>query len=497
MKMKKTTNILASIAPSLLNLVGIKKTTFLACLVLSIALNAQQKKWTLQECVNYALENNISIKQSELDVELAEINKKDAIGNFIPSINISSNHSWNIGLNQNITTGLLENLTTQFTSFGLNSNVDIYNGLRNVNSLHRSNLAILANQYQLDRMKDDTSLAIANAYLQILFNREQFKVLNGQNKLTKDNLQQTKALIDAGVIPQGDILELQATDADQEQQLISAQNNLFLSKLSLAQLLQLKDYQNFDIETISYDLISEDILEQNPSVIAEKAKEELNNIKIAQANMELAEYDVKLAKGALLPRLSGFYSYSTRASYSDQISGFELDTNNPTNVIGRVEGTGQNVITPNRRPIIGGPDALFDQFSQNDGHNFGLQLNIPVLNGFASKNNVSKNKVSLERSKFQLEQANLDLEASVYQAYNDAKNAKQAFEAATKTANAREQAFNYINERYNLGVVNSFDFNQSKIQFENAQTNVVQAKYDYLFRLKILEFYFGIPITQN
>ncbi|RED48676.1 TolC family protein [Seonamhaeicola aphaedonensis] len=473
-----------------------KSVFLIGLLLLSVLSFSQQKKWTLQECVEYAMEHNISVQQSGLDVEQAEINKKDAFGNFLPSLNASGNHSWNIGLNQNITTGLLENLTTQFTSFGLNSNIDIYRGLRNINSLHRSNLAILASQYQLDRMKDDTALAIANAYLQILFNREQLKVLNGQNQLTKENLKQTQELINAGVIPQGDILELQATDANQEQQIISAQNNLFLSKLNLAQLLQLNDYQYFDVEIISYDLITEDILEQSPSVIAERAKQELNNIKIAQANLELAEYDVKLAKGALLPTLLGFYSYSTRASYSDQVSGFELDSNNPTSVIGTVEGTNQNVLAPNFRSIIGGPDPLFDQFARNDGHNFGLQLNVPIFNGFVSKNNVERNKVNLERSKFQLEQANLDLEAAVYQAYNDAKNAKQAFDAATKTANAREQAFKYINDRYVLGVTNSFDFNQSKIQFENAQAEVVRTKYDYIFRLKILEFYFGIPITQ-
>ncbi len=474
------------------------KKVFVILGILSVSLSfSQERKWTLQECVNYALENNISIQQSGLDVEQAEINKKDAFGNFLPTFNASGNHSWNIGLNQNITTGLLENVTTQFTSLGLNSNVDIYRGMRNVNTLHRANLAILANQYQMDGMKDDTALAVANAYLQILFNREQLKVLKGQNALTKENLNQTQELIDAGVVPPGDILELRATDATQEQQVISAQNNLFLSKLSLAQLLQLKDYQNFDVETISYDLISEDILSQDPGVIAEKAKQELNNIKIAQANMELAEYDVKLAKGAMLPTLSGFYSYSTRASYSDQVSGFELDPDNPTQVIGTVEGTGENVIQPNFRSIIGGPDALFDQFSRNDGHNFGLALNIPILNGFAAKNNIDRNKVNLERTKFQLEQANLDLEAAVYQAYNDARNAKLAFDAATKTANAREQAFDYIRERYNIGAENSFNFNQSKIQFENAQADVVRTKYDYLFRLKILEFYFGIPITEQ
>lgn len=473
------------------------KTYIIGAFILVSTFGFAQKKWTLRDCVNHALENNISIQQSELDVELAEIGKKDAFGSFLPNLNASGSHSWNIGLNQNITTGLLENLTTQFTSVGLNSNVTIYNGLRNINTLHRSNIEILSNQYQLDKMKDDISLRVANAYLQILFNKEQLKVFKGQNALTKENIQRTQDLIDAGVVPSGDILELKATDATQFQQIISAENNLFLSKISLAQLLQIKDYQNFDIAEENYELISENILDEDISLIIAKAKERLNDIRIAETNKDLAEVNVKLAKGAYYPTLSGFYSYSTRASYSDQVVGAELDPDNPTNVIGVVEGTGENVLSPNFRSIVGGPDNLFDQFSRNDGHSFGLQLNIPIFNGFSTRNNVSRNKVALERSKYLLEQANLDVESTIYQAYNDTKNAKQAFEAAKQTAEARRQAYEYLLERYNIGASNSFDFNQSKIQYENSQAEVVRTKYDYMFKLKILEFYFGLPITKD
>lgn len=476
---------------------SLMKNVFVLVFALATTFGFAQKKWTLRECVDYALENNISVQQSELDVELSEIGKKDALGNFMPSLNASGSHSWNIGLNQNITTGLLENLTTQFTSVGVNSNVTIYNGLRNINTLHRSNIEILANQYQLDKMKDDIALRVANAYLQILFNKEQLKVFQGQNALTKDNINRTQELIDAGVIPSGDILELNATDATQAQQIIAAENNLFLSKISLAQLLQIKDYQNFDIAEEDYELISEDILNEDISLIISKAKERLNNIRIAETNKDLAEINVKLAKGAYYPTLSGFYSYSTRASYSDRVVGAELDSENPTSVIGTVESTGEAVVTPNFNTIIGGPENVFDQFSRNDGHNFGLQLNIPIFNGFATRNNISRNKVALERSKYLLEQSNLDVESTIYQAYNDTKNAKQSYEAALKTAEARKQAYEYLQERYNIGASNSFDFNQSKIQYENSQAEVVRTKYDYIFKLKILEFYFGLPIANN
>src|SRR5690606_3237933 len=353
---------------------------------------AQEKKWTLVECVNYALENNISVQQSELDVNVAEINKKDAFGNFLPSLNASGSHSWNIGLNQNITTGILENLTTQFTSFGVSSNIDIYAGLQNINRMHRSNLSVLAGQYQLNKMKDDISLMVANSFLQILFNKEQLKILNAQHVVTSENLTRTQELVDAGVLPQGDLLEIKATEATQQQQIIAAENNLFISKLALAQLLQIKDYKNFDIEDRDYTIASEVVLEEDATAIVEKAKEVVNDVKIAQANTEIAEYDLKISKGALQPSLSGFYSYSTRASYSDRIVGSELDPDNPTRVIGVVEGTGENVVTPNYRGIVGGPADILDQFSQNDGHNFGLQLSIPIFNGFSIGNNVKRQK---------------------------------------------------------------------------------------------------------
>ena len=163
--------------------INMKNKYFISLVLLALSylnLHAQSKKWTLEECVDYAIKNNISIKQSELDTKSASIEKSAAIGNFLPTFNINGSHSWNIGLNQNITTGLLENQTTQFTSAGINSSVAIYNGMQNQNRLRRANLAMVASQYQLSKMKDDVSLNIANAFLQILFNKENLKVQKEQ-----------------------------------------------------------------------------------------------------------------------------------------------------------------------------------------------------------------------------------------------------------------------------------------------------------------------------
>ncbi len=457
---------------------------------------AQDKKWTLKECVNYALENNITVKQTVLDLESAELDKKDAIGNFLPAVNASASHSWNIGLNQNITTGLLENLTTQFTSAGLNANVDIYKGLQNLNQLKRANLAILANQYKLDDMKDNIALMVVDSYLRILFNRENLIVAKAQFAVTEQDLKRTKELVDAGVVPRGDLLEIEATAATQEQQIVNAENGLRLSRISLAQLLLIQDYENFDVADEDYMIPASAVMDKTPEAIYQNALAFRNDIKLSEANVEIAETDVKIAKGALYPRLSAFYGYNTRASYQDVVVGAEPDPDNPTRQIGTVENTGDAVITPNFRSIIGGPDGIFDQFSRNDGHNFGLQLSIPILNGFSARNNIKRRQVNLERTRYQLEQDKLDLGNTVNEAWNNARAALKAYQAAEKTLAARKEAYSYAKERFDVGLMNSFDFSQSQSRVENAEAELIRTKYDYIFKLKVLEYYFGIPLDE-
>lgn len=436
---------------------------------------AQTKKWTIKECVDYALQHNISIKQADLDKQTAEVSKTAAIGSFLPTVNANLSHSWNIGLNQNITTGLLENQTTQFTSTGLNSNISIYNGLQNQNRLRKSNLSILAAQYQIDKMKDDVSLNVANAFLQILFNKENLKVKKEQKQNTEKQMTRTKELVDAGSVPKGDLLDIKATLASNTQAVIIAENTLLISKLSLAQLLQLSDFQNFDIEDKTYSILDSSTMQLSPNTILAKAKEQRVELKIARTNLEVAQKDVKIAKGAYQPNLIGFYSFSTRAGSNDRILG--------------VDATG--------KPIVAGPMPILDQFSDNKGHSFGFQLNIPILNGFTARNNVTRSKISLERFQVAFSQQELDLERNVFTAFTDAKGALNTYEAALSALDARTEAYNYAKEKFNVGMMNTFDLNQAQTLFVNAQSEVLRTKYDYIFRVKVVEFYFGIPLIQN
>ena len=470
---------------------------FLAVLFFTKSASAQVKKWTLEECVDYAIKNNISIKLSTLDTQTTLVARKDAWGAFLPTLNFQGSHSWNIGLNQNITTGLLQNQTTQFTSLGMNVGIDIYNGLQNQNRLTRSRLAIIAAQYKQTQMEEDVALNVANAYLQILFNKENLKVQEQQLGYDTKQMERTEQLVEGGAVPRGDLLDIKATIASDNQKKIAAENALLISKLSLAQLMQLEDFQNFDTADSDYPQDESSVMLEHPSAIYTKAKDIRTDVKAAKADVEVAERDVKIAKGAYQPSISGFYSLTTRAAYSDKIIGFQQNSSAPTTVIGYVEGTNENVLQPNSEPILGKRDAIIDQFNANKGHSFGVSLNIPVLNGMSVRNNVERSKITLERSRITLQQKELDLERNVYTAYTDAQGAQKAYDAAVSAANAREESLNYAKERYEVGLFNIFDLNQAQTLAVNAQSEVLRTKYDFIFKVKILEFYFGIPIYQK
>lgn len=464
-------------------------------LLSGVLASAQNDEWTLQECIEYALEHNISVKQAALQVDLAQIERSDAIGNFLPQVNASATNAWNTGLTQNVTTGILQTQTTRNFSAGVTAGMTLFDGLRNVKQLQLAKLSMLASQYSLEQMKDDIALFIANAYLQVLFNKESYKVILAQHAITLEQLERVEELVEAGVLPRGDLLEIKATAANEEQRMIVAENAIKISLISLAQTLLIEDYENFDIAERDYDIFGNEILDVPVEEIVATAEEERYEVQVAEVNLEMAEKELAIAKGAYLPSLGAFFNYNTRESGAGRIIAGGLDPDEPYRQIGFVEGTEQAVVAPNMVTEIGNPLPFFEQLQLNDGISYGVQLSIPVLNGFATRNAVKRNKVNLLRTEYELEQAELDLEADVYQAYLDAKGALKAYEAALIALEAQLLAYEYATERYDVGLTNAFDFSQSKFNLENAQSEVVRAKYDYIFKLKVLELYFGVPIS--
>jgi len=274
-----------------------KLTTLLLVLAMGM-LTAQQKKWTLEECVAYAVENNLTIEQFELDLENAQIDKSDALGNFLPNLNGTSSASSNTGFSINPTNNLPTNSTANNANFGLSTNVNIFNGMRNVHRLNRAKLNAIASQYRLDDLKDDIRLNVANAYLQVLSNKESLKVFKAQCAVTEQDLKRTKELVDSGVVAKGDLLEIEATAANQEQQIVNGESLVLISRVSLAQLLQITDYENFDIADDSFDIPPSNVLDNSAKVIFYKALSFRNEIKLSQSNVELAEKNLEITKGA-------------------------------------------------------------------------------------------------------------------------------------------------------------------------------------------------------
>ena len=431
------------------------KTLLIFLLFFSISSIAQEKL-SLKECINRAIEKNISIKNSSLDLLNSSENKKTAIGNFLPSLNINGNHSWNTGLTQNITTGILENQTTENSSMNMSVGIDVFNGLSNIRRLHRANLDLLAKKYQLEDMKEDISLLVANSYLQILFNKEQLDVQKSQLKISQEELKNAKEKFNNGVIPEGNLFEIEANLALSEQNVIMAENSYQLSKLSLSQLLMFGDSDNFDIADENYEIPQTDIINKSAKEILEEAMKNRNDIKLAETNLEIAIKDEQISRSSLLPSATAFYSYNSRV-------------------------------------IMDAPTSLKSQFDLNAGESIGLQLNIPILNGWSSRVGIKKSKLNVLRSKNLLDQTKMDLENTIYQALNDAKGAMKSYEAAKKSEIARKTAYEYAKERFENGALNTINYFQAQQLFETSQSELIKAKYDYIFKIKVLEFYFGIP----
>ncbi|MDO6852518.1 TolC family protein [Cellulophaga lytica] len=424
--------------------------------------NAQQKKWSIEECINYALENNIDVEQLELQLQSAKLGESDALGDFLPNLNGSTNGSWSKGSGFDQTTNQRVSGTFFSLNAGVSSGVTLFNGLRNIHNFNKAKLNTIASQYRLDGIKDNIVLNVANAYLDVLAAKESLKVVELQAEISDQDYERTKALVEAGTVPKGDLLELEATIADYEQQKVNGENNVVLRRLFLAQLLQITDYQNFDIAESTYNVPPSEIYNYTAKEVYDKALTIRGNIKLAETNIDIAEKDVKIAKGALYPTLSASVGYNT--SYSSFVK--------------RITNA-----------------SFTDQLSENDGIGYGMSLSVPVFNGFSVRNNIRRSKLNLEQTKLQAEQEKLALEANINQAYLDVRSFGKRYEAAQKTYDARKQAYDFAKERFDVGLMNAFDFSQSQSRLDNAAIDVVNAKYNYIFRIKILEIYYGIPVT--
>lgn len=438
----------------------IKNSLPLCMLFLVVSSFAQQKKWTLQECVNHALENNITVKQNQNSLLINEQDILAAKGQFLPSVRASASQGLSLGTTL-VAEGIFANRTSNSTNLGVSVSQNVFNGFRTLNSYKQSQLTKETNELELNRIKDDISLNVVNAYLNILFNKENLETAIAQYEFSKKQLSQVKDLVDAGVQPRANIYDAEATLSRDSQQVTLAENSFNLSLLSLSQLLQVP-FNGFNIEIIDIDSPSEALLYSDVTPVLNYALENRNEIKIAEKNIENAELGTKISKSGYMPSVSLSYGFGTNAFYSNLLNN-EL--------------------------------AFLDQLDDNKGHSFNLSVGIPIFSRFQNKTAVAKSKIQEENSKLNLDQAKLDLESNIQRAYTDAHAALKAYTAAKKSLVSQELAFNNSKERYDIGAMNTFELEQARVQLINAQSSLINAKYDFVFKTKVLDFYMGKSLT--
>lgn len=451
-------------------------TTVLLTIFISISGFAQDKKWGLEECVNYALENNISIKQTALDTDLADQDLISAKGNFLPNVNASASQDWNFGsfIGQD---GNRVSIDSRGNSFGMNTGVTLFNGFRNTSIYKQAQLGIESSELQLSILKDNISVNVVNQYLNILLNKENLKVAEEQVAITEKQVIQVSELVDSGVRPRADLFEVEAQLASDRERLTNVENSLELAKLALTQLLQISN-EGFDVEEIELSLPEVLVEHKSSNEIYDYALQNRPEIKKAELDIENSILAIDIAKSAYYPTLS--FGAGLGTSYQ-HFQGQEdlrvvIDPNDPTN-ISLVE------------------NGFWQQLEDNLGYNLGFRLDIPIFNRMQTKVSVDKAKINKERIAYSLDQAKQDLRSTIEQAYTDAKAAFKQFEASQVSLNAQKEAFKNAQESYNSGVMNSFEFEQVRNRLVNAEANLINAKYNFVFTTKVLDFYLGKPLT--
>ncbi|PWK20914.1 outer membrane protein [Xanthomarina spongicola] len=431
-------------------------TTVLLTVFVSITIFSQEKLWTLEECVNYALENNITVRKGT-NVLLS--NEQDVIetkGNFLPTVSANASQSLNLG-NQEVFQGQFVDRTSHNTNLGLSINQTIFNGFRNTNLYKQAQLNLEVNQMELDRIRDDISLNVVNAYLNVLFNREKLEIAKAQVEFSNKQLDQVNKLVEAGVQPRANTYDAIATASKDEQNLTIAENNYDLALLSLSQFLQLP-YEGFQVAFEEVENPSAALMYNDVKPILEYAYVNRPEIKVAEKNIENSLLSTELAKSGFLPSVSFGYGFGTNVFFSN---------------------------------LTQDEETFLNQLNDQKSHNFSLSVGIPIFSGFQNKTNVAKTKIQQENSVLELEQTKLNLESSIQRAFTDAKAAFKTYEASKKSLVAQEMAFQNAQERYNMGALNAFDLEQTRIQLVNAQSNLTNSKYDFVFKTKVLDFYLG------
>lgn len=433
-----------------------KKTLLLTVLLCSaLGAGAQEKPWTLADCINYALDHNLTVQQTALQVAQREVAVNTAKNNRLPGVSagVSQNFSFGRGLNADNT---YVNTNTTNTSFSLGADMILFNGMRNYNNVLLSKLNLEAATIDLEKAKDDIRVAVAKAYVQILYNQEILDVALRQIDIDAFQVERLKALRDNGKGTDAEVAAQQATLAQSRLTAVQAGNNLKISKLDLAQLLELPSPEGFDVVIPSVDVFAMQ-LPASPDAIFEEAVGIKPSVKAEETRLAYAERNIALAKGGYLPTLS--------------LNG----------------GLGTNYYTSSGYTS----KKFFEQLGTNFSQYVGLSLNIPIFSRMSNRNQVKTAKISYQSQVLQLETAKKNLYKEIQQAWYNALASDSKFASATSAEVSAAESFALIKAKYENGKATVTEFNEAKNRYLKAASDLAQSRYEYLYQTRLLDFYRG------
>lgn len=434
--------------------------TFVTIAVLSAGPAMAQKQWNLKQCIEYAIEHNLTIKQQEAAKDESAVDLNTAKWSRLPDLNGSASHSFNFGRSLQMD-NTYQQLNTQNTGLNLSTSIPLFTGMQIPNQIALSKLNLKAAVEDLNKAKEDISIQVTSAYLQVLFNEELAKVAHEQVALSEEMLKQKTAFFKVGKASEAELYEAKSRAAQDQLSAVQADNEYRLALLDLSQLLELPSPEDFSIVAPSIDEGKDFCILSSPADIYSEALLIKPSIKAAQYRVEGAQKSIRIAQSGYYPQLSLGAGIAT--SYY--------------NVSGRENGNFGS--------------QLRDNFSQY----IGLSLNIPIFNRFSTRNQVRKARIQQTTLNWQLEDAKKALYKEIQQAYYNAVNAESKFESSRTADEAAKASFNLMKEKYANGKATSTEFNEARTNWLKAVSDRIQAKYDYLFRTKILDFYKGVPLT--
>ncbi|MGZ3864966.1 MAG: TolC family protein [Bacteroidia bacterium] len=456
-----------------------------------LSTRAFAQSWGLQKCIDHALKNNLSIKQSELNSEMNKVTLTQSKANILPSLNAGANHTYNIGRTIDRYTNTFANSTVLSENFYAQTQITLWSGLTQYNNIKKNQYTYLAGVETLEQQKNDLALNVASAFLQVVYTTELLKVAQQQVNISKLQLERTQKLADAGSLAMSNVYDIKATLANDEYTYTTANNNYNLALLSLKQLLYLDTLNSFSIEKPEFDLTASDLAAYNPQDIYQNALKTQHKIKSAEYTMLSAERNLSYARGRVSP------SFNFTGTLGTGYSGLAKDVigvNYTGNQISGFTSGNDTVYTPVFNPITR-PTPWSTQFSNNVNKSIGFSLNIPIFNGLQNYASIKTAKLQVLNNKYGYDLARQQLYKTIAQAYADAQGSLNKYASAKTALEASQQSFTYAEQKFNAGALNSFDYNNSKNRVIKATADMLNSKYDFIFKLKVLDYYQGKPLT--